>query len=103
MLYALKISCRLVAVSVLLFFTVGVMGCSSGFVTIAPTPPPKYEKMGPAKGEGTGMMGFISTAYNFFPLGLNSRVETAYQEALKNKYLWQFTQLVIFKVATILF
>ena len=60
------------------------MGCSSGFVSIAPTPPPKYEKLGLVKGQGTGMMGFISTAYNFVPIGLNGRVERAYDEALKS-------------------
>ena len=60
------------------------LGCSSGFVSIAPTPPPKYEKLGPAKGQGTGMMGFISTAYNFVPIGLNDRDERAYKEALES-------------------
>jgi hypothetical protein len=60
------------------------LGCSSGFVSIAPAPPPKYEKLGLVKGQGTGMLGFISTAYNVVPIGLNSRVERAYKEALES-------------------
>ena len=57
-------------VSILMACTIAAtLGCSSGFVSIAPTPPQKYEKLGPAKGYGTGMMGFISTAYNFVPIG----------------------------------
>jgi hypothetical protein len=76
---------KLSVVVVLLFvFTSTLLGCSSGFKTIVPMPPEKYEKLGPAKGEGSGMLGVISTAYNFIPLGLNSRVESAYDEALKS-------------------
>jgi hypothetical protein len=70
---------------ILLFtFLTIFLGCSSGFKTIVPMPPEKYEKLGSAKGEGSGMLGVISTAYNFIPMGLNSRVENAYDEALKS-------------------
>lgn len=72
-------------VSILMACTIAAtLGCSSGFVTIVPTPPPKYEKLGPAKGTGTGMLGVLGTAYYFIPIGLDGRVERAYKEALES-------------------
>lgn len=71
--------------SILMACTIAAMlGCSSGFVSIAPTPPAKYEKLGPAKGTGTGMLGVFGTAYYFIPIGLNDRVERAYKDALES-------------------
>ncbi len=60
-----------------------LIGCSSGFKTIAPKAPDNYEKLGQAEGTGSGMLGIISTAYNFIPMGLNERVGWAYEDALK--------------------
>jgi hypothetical protein len=57
-------------------------GCATGFRTIVPNPPEKYEKLGPAIGEACGSMLLGPTAYNFIPVALNSRVEVAYQRAL---------------------
>jgi hypothetical protein len=57
-------------------------GCASGFRTIAPNPPEKYEKLGTATGEACGSMLLGPTAYNFIPIMLNERVEVAYQRAL---------------------
>lgn len=73
-------------ISVILLFTFLTifLGCSSGFKTIVPMPPEKYEKLGPATGGGSGMLGIFGTAYYFIPLGLNSRIDTAYDEALKS-------------------
>jgi hypothetical protein len=59
-------------------------GCASNFTMIAPTPPQKYEKLGKATGTASGALGMLATAYYFIPLGLNSRVEQAYEEALKS-------------------
>ncbi|HSD36947.1 MAG TPA: hypothetical protein VLC92_05530 [Rhodocyclaceae bacterium] len=56
--------------------------CSSNPVNIAPLPPVKYEVLGKAKGEGCGSLGFLATAYYFVPMGINGRVEKAYQAAL---------------------
>jgi hypothetical protein len=49
---------------------------------VAPMPPQKYEVIGHAKGEGCGALGLLATAYYAFPMGLNSRVQRAYDEAL---------------------
>jgi hypothetical protein len=61
-----------------------LVGCSSGFKTIVPMLPEKYEKLGHASGEGTGALGILATGYYFIPLGINSRVEDAYDNALKS-------------------
>ena len=61
-----------------------LMGCSSGFTTIAPMPPKKYEKLGHASGSATGSLGIAGTAYHFIPMWLNSRVERAYERALQS-------------------
>jgi hypothetical protein len=57
-------------------------GCSSGFTNIAPEPPQQYSRLGQATGSACGSLGAVATAYYFIPMGLNSRVERAYQEAL---------------------
>lgn len=57
-------------------------GCASTPFTIAPMPPAKYQVLGRAEGKACGALGFLATAYYVAPLGLNSRVERAYQEAL---------------------
>lgn len=57
-------------------------GCSSHQVMIEKAPPAKYEKIGEAKGEGTGSLGLAATAYYFIPMGLNSRTEKAYDNAV---------------------
>lgn len=61
-----------------------VAGCASEFVKLAPQPPEKFERLGRAEGKGCGALLILATAYNFIPAGLNSRVEVAYQEALKS-------------------
>jgi hypothetical protein len=57
-------------------------GCASGFRTVVPNPPEKYEKLGTATGEACGSMLLGPTAYNFIPVSLSERVELAYQRAL---------------------
>ena len=57
-------------------------GCASDFVKVAPQPPEKYERLGPATASGCGTMLILSTAYNFIPVMLNSRVERAYQNEI---------------------
>jgi len=57
-------------------------GCSSHQVAIEKAPPAKYETIGKAKGEGTGSLGLAATAYYFIPMGLNSRSEKAYDNAI---------------------
>ena len=59
-------------------------GCVSDPVTVAPTPPPSYERLGVAEGRACGSIGFLFTAYNIVPIRLNSRVERAYQRALES-------------------
>lgn len=59
-----------------------ISGCASKYTNIQPKPPVKYESLGTVKGTASGTLGVLSTAYNVIPLGLNSRVERAYQKAL---------------------
>jgi hypothetical protein len=63
----------------------GVLGgCASTAYNVAPLPPPTYEVLGKATGKTCGSLGVLASAYYFIPMGLNSRVEGAYQEALKS-------------------
>ena len=57
-------------------------GCASAFKTVLPTPPNNYQKLGAAKGEACGSMLILATAYYFIPVGINERVEHAYENAL---------------------
>ncbi len=59
-------------------------GCSSHQVKIEQAPPVKYESLGKAEGSASGSLGLIATAYNFIPIGLNSRSERAYENALES-------------------
>ncbi len=63
---------------------VALAGCASGFTTIAPEPPARYEVLGTATGKATGSLGILSTAFNFVPMGLNSRVQRAYDAAVRS-------------------
>jgi hypothetical protein len=58
------------------------MGCASPMVTIMPAPPENAEKLGQVSGSATGFHGFLDPAWYVIPIGLNSRVERAYQDAL---------------------
>ena len=70
--------------SILLFIILLLFlaGCSSKFTTIQTAPPEKYEKLGPVTGTATGSLGVLGTAYYFIPIGLNSRIDRAYKNAL---------------------
>ena len=68
----------------LFIFIATIIGCASKYTTIAPTPPKKYEKLGYTSGSASGSLGVLGTAYYFIPMGLNSRVERAYENALNN-------------------
>ncbi len=57
-------------------------GCASGFTNIAPTPKGEYQKLGAASGSACGSLGLLATAYYFVPMGLNTRVERAYADAV---------------------
>jgi hypothetical protein len=78
---------RCFATVLLVVFILLSNGCASGFVTVSPRVPDKYEKMGQAKGSACGVMlldiPFIcGNACAVVPVGLNDRVERAYQRAL---------------------
>ena len=76
---------KLSVLAILLLTTVVfVVGCASALTTIAPMPPEKYEKLGPATGKACGSLLIDGTAYNFIPIRLNSRVERAYDNAVKS-------------------
>lgn len=57
-------------------------GCASGFTKVSPTPPADYRSLGPTTGKACGSLGIVATAYYAIPIGLNSRVENAYIDAL---------------------
>ena len=57
-------------------------GCQSEPVTVVPTPPAKFERLGAAEGKACGSLGILGTAYYVVPIGLNGRVERAYQKAV---------------------
>jgi hypothetical protein len=59
-------------------------GCASGFTTVAPTPPQQFTRLGHAEGSACGSLGVLATAYYFVPMGLNGRVERAYNNALES-------------------
>ncbi|MFT5703569.1 MAG: hypothetical protein ACI9TO_000941 [Rickettsiales bacterium] len=66
-----------------LVVAVGLLSnCASRFETIYKTPPAKYEKLGRVSGTASGSLGVVSTAYYAIPMGINSRVSRAYQDAL---------------------
>lgn len=56
--------------------------CASGFTTVAPTPPQQFARLGHAEGSACGSLGIVSTSYYAIPMGLNSRVERAYNNAV---------------------
>jgi len=57
-------------------------GCTSNPVVVAPQPPANYERLGPASGSASGSLGVVSTAYYVVPMGINSRVARAYENAI---------------------
>jgi hypothetical protein len=57
-------------------------GCASTPFNLTPLPPAKYQVLGKAEGKACGALGFLATAYYVAPIGLNTRVERAYKEAL---------------------
>ena len=71
-------------IGILFAFLASIIGCASGFTTIAPMPPKKYEKLGHANGKATGSLGIVGTAYYFIPMALNSRIDRAYDNALES-------------------
>ncbi len=73
------------AFSIVMFYCIAsITGCTSGFTNIAPTPPKHYEKLGPATGKASGSLGILTTAYYGIPMGLNTRVDRAYANALQS-------------------
>ncbi|MDQ1263375.1 MAG: hypothetical protein QG559_376 [Campylobacterota bacterium] len=66
-------------------FGVLFIGCSSREVVLEQVPPKNYEVIGKAEGSGNGSLGLLGTAYYFVPMGLNTRVESAYDDALSSK------------------
>jgi hypothetical protein len=72
---------------ILFVFLASIIGCASGFTTIAPMPPKKYEKLGQVTGKATGSLvsPLGGTAYYFIPIMLNSRIDRAYEKALQSE------------------
>ena len=76
---------KLVRTGLLLSVTCALItGCASEYVKVAPAAPEKYEMLGKATGKACGSLLIDGTAYNFIPVMLNSRVERAYNDAVKS-------------------
>lgn len=56
--------------------------CGSTPVNVGLMPPAKYEKLGRVQGKGCGALGLLATAFYAVPMGLGSRTEMAYKDAL---------------------
>jgi hypothetical protein len=67
-----------------LILGIGLLGCASTPQNVSPMPPMKYEVLGKASGKACGSLGILATGYHFIPMGVNSRVEKAYQNALSS-------------------
>lgn len=72
--------CFTVAAPLLMALLLGA--CASGFTKVSPTPPDNYQSLGQTSGQACGSQGIVATAYYVIPMGLNSRVENAYIDAL---------------------
>ena len=76
---------KMILLAITMFSVLAILsGCSSHSVTIAPALPEKYEVLGKAEGTGSGSLGLVATGYSFIPMGLNSRSERAYDNAVKS-------------------
>jgi len=71
--------CAATAVAGVALFTTG---CASSPMNICPTAPANAERLGPAKGVATGHHGIWGPPLYVVPIGLNSRVEKAYSNAV---------------------
>jgi hypothetical protein len=58
--------------------------CTSAPINVSPLPPAQYQVLGKAEGKACGSLGALSTAYYVIPMGLNGRMESAYQRALES-------------------
>jgi len=56
--------------------------CASKFQMVAKEPPKKYQKLGNVTGTAEGSHGLFATFWYAIPMGLNSRVARAYEDAL---------------------
>jgi hypothetical protein len=88
-MFRLFIFLKSVAIIMIMIATMGILAnCSSGFQTIMPQPPTKYEKLGHASGSAAGSMLWLPTFlyfdFDFVPIMLNSRVERAYANAVES-------------------
>jgi len=80
-----KIKLPFVSASAVLVAGIVILsGCASDFYNIAPRPPEKFEKLGPATGSACGSLLIDGTSLNFIPILLNERTERAYKDALQS-------------------
>ena len=75
-----KKQCRRIGAGLLLIGLAS--GCSSEMVAIVPKPPANAQKVCSVEGTGNGALGVLGTAYYFIPMGLNGRMQSAYDDAL---------------------
>ena len=73
---------RLVYFILLTGFISLVCGCTSGRTIITHAPTDNYQRLGQVEGKACGSLGVLGTIYYFIPMGLNSRYERAYSDAI---------------------
>jgi hypothetical protein len=83
-------------------------GCTSTDIRVVSAPPEKPIKLGPAQGTASGVL-----LLGIIPIGINSRTERAYKDALKNvpgsttltdvtlDELWLYFGIMLFQQVTI--
>ena len=72
--------------SLIVLVSAALTACSSSPAIVVPVVSnPNYQSLGTTAGSACGSILLGPTSLNFIPIGLSSRVENAYQDALQNK------------------
>ena len=75
--------CRLLRRWCVVLLLVAATGCSSAWVRVAPEPVGTVKRLANVEGTGCGSLFLLFPFTDVFPMGLNSRVQSAYDEALE--------------------
>lgn len=59
--------------------------CTSDPIILQPTLTGSEKNLGTVKGQACGFLGILSPEYYFFPIGQNTKMERAYNEALRQR------------------
>lgn len=68
--------------TIVIVLLVTFISCSSGSVLIQQNLTGNEKVLGNVEGEACGFLGFVAAGYHFIPVGLNGRIENAYNDAI---------------------